>query len=343
MVLHLVPYEGIYKMASFDVFKGDGFSLSSLTAAINTGPHVPTRIGDSGLFSEQGVTTTTVQIEKRGSKLILVPSQERGGNGVVVNADKRELIPFNTVHLPQRATILADEIQNLRAFGSETEAETVENYVNQRFQKLRRNLDVTLEYHRVGAVQGKVMDADGSTVLIDLYNKFGLTKQTQSLVLGTATTKVKNKLMEATRKLEDNLGAAMYTGLICYCSATFFDTFTSHATVVAAYERWMDGEALRADMRSGFTYGGITFVEYRGKVNGVNFIEDGKAWLVPQGVQDMFVTNFAPADYMETVNTIGLPFYANQEVKSMNKGVDLEAQSNPLCINTRPDCVIELS
>ena len=330
-------------MASFDVFKGDGFSLSSLTAAINTGPHVPTRIGDSGLFTEEGVTTTTVQIEKKGSKLILVPSQERGGNGVVVNADKRELIPFNTVHLPQRATILADEIQGLRAFGSESEAETVENYVNQRFVKLRRNLEVTLEHHRIGAIQGKVMDADGSTELVDLYAKFGLAQQTQSLVLGTAGTNVKNKLMTAVRTLEDNLGAAMYTGLICYCSATFFDAFTGHATVKTAYERWQDGAALRDDMRNGFTYAGITFVEYRGKVNSVSFIADGDAYLVPQGIPDMFVTNFAPADYMETVNTIGLPFYANQEIKSMNKGVDLEAQSNPLCINTRPDCVIKLS
>lgn len=328
-------------MASFDVLKGDGFTLSSLTAAINTGPYVPTRIGDSGLFSEDGVTTTTVQIEKQGNKLVLVPSQERGGNGIVVNADKRELIPFNTVHLPQRGTILADEISNLRAFGSETEAETVEAYVNKRFQKMRRNLDVTLEYHRVGAIQGKVMDADGSTVLIDLYSKFGLEKQTKSLVLGTATTKVKNKLMEAIRTLEDNLGAAMYTGLICYCSASFFDSFTSHATVKEAYERWSDGAALRDDMRNGFTYAGITFVEYRGKVNGVDFIEDGKAWLVPQGIDDMFMTNFAPADYVETVNTIGLPFYADIEVKK--KCVELEAQSNPLCINTRPDCVIELS
>lgn len=330
-------------MASFDVFKGDGFTLSSLTAAINTGPHVPTRIGDSGLFSEEGVTTTTVQIEKKGSKLVLVASQERGGNGVVINADKRELIPFNTVHLPQRATILADEIQGLRAFGSESEAETVENYVNQRFAKLRRNLEVTLEHHRIGAIQGKVMDADGSTVLVDLYAKFGLTQESQALVLGTTTTKVKTKLMEAVRSLEDNLGAAMYSGLICYCSATFFDALTGHATVKEAYERWQDGAALRDDMRNGFTYAGITFVEYRGKVNGVSFIADGDAYLVPQGIPDMFMTNFAPADYMETVNTIGLPFYANQEIKSMNKGVDLEAQSNPLCINTRPDCVIKLS
>lgn len=330
-------------MASFDVFKGDGFTLSSLTAAINTGPHVPTKIGDSGLFTEEGVTTTTVQIEKQGSKLILVPSQERGGNGVVVNADKRELIPFNTIHLPERATILADEVQGLRAFGSESEAEAVEAYVNNRFQKMRRNLEVTIEYHRIGAIQGKVLDADGSTTLIDLYSKFNITKQTKSLVLGTATTKVLAKLLEAKEMLEESLGAEMYTGLTCYCSSSFFSSLTNHATVQAAYDRWNNGAALRDDMRKGFVFGDITFQVYRGKVGAVDFIPTGKAYLVPEGVQDMFMTNFAPADYMDTVNTMGLPFYANQELLPMSKGVALEAQSNPLCINTRPDCVIELS
>jgi hypothetical protein len=330
-------------MASFDVFKGDGFTLSQLTLGINTGPHVPTLIGDSNLFSEEGVTTTTVQIEKQGSKLVLVPSQERGGNAIVVNGEKRKLIPFNTVHLPQRATILADEIQGKRAFGSETEAEMMEAFVNKRFMKLRKNLEVTLEYHRIGAIQGKVLDADGATVLVDLYAKFGLTQQTKSLALSTATTKVRNKLIEAKEMLEESLGAEMYSGLICYCSSTFFKALISHANVEKAYERWQDGAMLRNDPRAGFVFGDITFKVYRGKVNGVDFIPEGKAYLVPEGIQDMFVTNFAPADYMETVNTDGLPFYANQELLPMNKGVALEAQSNPLCINTRPDCVIELS
>lgn len=330
-------------MAGFDVFKGDGFTLTSLTAAINTGPHVPTKIGDSGLFTEQGVTTTIVQIEKQGSKLILVPSSERGGNGVVINADKRELIPFNTVHLPQRATILADEVQGLRAFGSESEAQAVEDYVNQRFQKMRRNLEVTIEYHRIGAIQGKVLDADGSTELINLYTKFGITKQTKSLVLGTATTKILTKLLEAKEMLEESLGAEMYTGLTCYCSSSFFNKLVEHATVKEAYARWNNGAALRDDMRAAFVFADINFCVYRGKVGNTDFITADKAYLVPEGVQDMFMTNFAPADYMEAVNTMGLPFYANQELLPMNKGVTLEAQSNPLCINTRPDCVIELS
>jgi hypothetical protein len=100
---------------------------------------------------------------------------------------------------------------------------------------------------------------------------------------------------------------------------------------------------LRNDPRSGFYFGGVYWEEYRGSVGGVDFIASGEAYLVPEGVPDMFVTHYAPADYMETVNTIGLPYYAKQEMMRLNKGVEIEAQSNPLCLNTRPRAVIKLT
>ena len=56
----------------------------------------------------------------------------------------------------------------------------------------------------------------------------------------------------------------------------------------------------------------------------------------------MFLTRFAPADYLETVRGIGLPYYTKTAPMRMNKGIQLESQSNPLNINTRPDAVIRL-
>ena len=50
-------------MADIALFQDEAFSLSSLTAAINDQPHVPGRVGALGLFEEDGITTTTIQIE----------------------------------------------------------------------------------------------------------------------------------------------------------------------------------------------------------------------------------------------------------------------------------------
>ena len=67
------------------------------------------------------------------------------------------------------------------------------------------------------------------------------------------------------------------------------------------------------------------------------------AYAYPEGVPGMFQSKFAPADYMETVNTQGLPFYAKMETMPFNKGVIGEAQSNPIHFNSLPEAVIKLS
>lgn len=330
-------------MPALDIFNNDAFGVTSLTKAINDTPHVPGRIAELGLFSEEGITTTSLMIEKMGTTLSLVPNGQRGAPAAAVAGDKRTAVSIGTTHLPQRGTIGADEIQNVRAFGSETELETVQNVVNKRLAKMRRNLDATIEYQRIGAIKGQVLDSDGSTVLLNLFTTFGVSQQTKAMALSTDATKVRNKIVEAKRLVEGDLGGLMYKSMRALCSSTFFDSLVGHPTVAAAYDRWMDGEFLREDVRKGFFYGGVFWEEYRGSVGAVSFIEADAAYLVPEGVPDLFVTNFAPADYIETANTIGLPYYAKQEALRMNKGIEIEAQSNPISICTRPRSVVKMT
>jgi hypothetical protein len=330
-------------MTTLDIFKNDAFGLTTRTKAINDFPFRPGRLGELGLFSEEGITTTTLNIEREGTTLTLVSNTPRGSSGQVKNADKRTLIPIRTTHLAQRSTIGADEVQGVRAFGTDSQFETIANVVNKRQAKHRRDLDATIEYQRIGAIKGQVLDADGTTVLLDLYNTFNVTQQVKALSTGTATTKVIQKLIEAKRLSESKLGNLQYASLRLIASSGLFDSIVNHPTVQTAYERWQTGDFLRADNRKGFYYGGIWIEEYRGGVNGVDFIDAGEGYLIPEGVPDLFITNFAPADYMETANTIGLPYYSKLEPLDFNKGMMLESQSNPISINTRPDTVIKIT
>lgn len=330
-------------MAMNDVFNSDAFSLQSLTAAINEQPYQPGRLGELGLFTESGITTTNVVVESEQGALAMVSNKPRGGVRQVVDADKRKARSFIVPHLPTTATIMADEVTNIRAFGTETDLQAVERVRDMRLAKMRRYLDVTLEYHRIGAVKGTILDADGSTVIYNLFTEFGISQQTLGMALTTGTTNVLNKIVQAKRLSEGELGAVMVTRYRALCGAGFFDALTSHAKVETAYDRWQEGEFLRSDVRAGFSLGGVIWEEYRGSVGGVAFVGTDDAYLIPEGVPDLFITNFAPADYMETVNTVGLPMYAKSEPLPMNKGVELEAQSNPLCICTRPRAVIKLT
>ena len=325
-----------------DIFNDDAFSVVSLTKAIEDTPFVPGRVGQLGIFSEEGVSTTSISIEKVGSTVSLVPAASRGSSGRPMGNDKRQMIPFTATHLPQRASILADEVQNLRAFGSETEVETAQRLMNRKLAKMRRDLDTTIEYQRIGAIKGSILDSDGATELLNLHTAFGTSVTSHNLVLGSAGTLVRNKVIEARRKMEAALGGLTYSGARVLCSASFFDALVGHSGVEAAFDRYMNGEFLREDQRGGFYFAGVFWEEYRGQVGATKFIADGEAWMVPEGVPDLFVTNYAPADYMETVNTLGQAYYAKQEPKDFNKGIDVETQSNPIHICTRPAVPVKL-
>lgn len=329
-------------MPHLDIFAGDAFNLQTLTAAINELPHQPGRLGQMGLFAESGISTTTVTIEYRKGVLSLVPATPRGAPAQPKGGDKARLYTFNVPHLPQRSTIMADEVQNVREFGSEDQLKGVQSKVNEVLAKHRRDLEATIEFHRAGAVQGLIKDADGDP-LIDLFDVFGITKQTHVLALANDATKTLQSVTQAIRKSEDELGGTTVSGYAAVCGADFFDALTGNKKIEEAYNRWRESEYLRTDNRAGFAFGGVNWAEYRGKVGGQDYVPANKAFLVPLGVPDLFLTRFAPADYAETVNTIGLPFYAKQELMRFGKGVELESQSNPLSICTRPRAVIELT
>lgn len=327
----------------FDIFNNDAFSLVSLTKAINDLPHTPGRLGQLGLFSEEPVATTSVSIEKQGTTLSLVQTKERGSPGSPVGNDKRNIRNFRLLHMPQDGAVVADEVQNLRAFGAENEVETVQNLVMRKFAKMKRNTDATIEYQRMGAVKGLILDADG-TPLLDLFQEFGVTQSVFDCGLDSDTTKVKQKFVDLNRRVEDELGGLQFTGLRVLCSSEFFDALTSHPAVEAAFDRYMDGAFLREDQRkNGFMFADTYFEEYRGKVGSTRFIAAGEAYAVPEGVPDLFVTHFGPADYLETVNTLGLPYYARQYLAPNGKRVELESQSNPLSLCTRPKAVFKLT
>lgn len=333
-------------MATLDIFNNDAFQVSQLTQTIVDIPRVPTQLGDEGLFSESGISTTSMMIERTGSKLTLVPTAPRGGVGQAVGRDRRKLIPIAAAHLPQRDTILADEVQNVRAFGSETEVDSVTRVVARQLAALKANLDLTLEYHRIGALKGLVLDSDGVDVIYDLYQLFGMQQKVIGFNINTpgSASDPKQNSINVKRAIKKALGGRSFTRVRVKASESWFDKYVGHDKMAAAWERWNNGQFAREDQTQGdFEFAGVVYQIYSGGTSDGDFIEPDTAYAYPEGVPGMFQTVYAPADYTETVNTIGLPYYAKQERLRFDKGVEIETQSNPITFNALPEAVIKLT
>ena len=334
-------------MGALDIFNSDAFSVISLTDAINKKPYQPGQVLGLGIFEEKGVSTTSVMIEEKDGILYLVENRPRGASGQQNLTEKRKARSLIITHLPTADRILADEIQGIRAFGSESQLVAVEAVVSERMGTMSSSLDATVEHLALGAIKGQILDSDGATVIYDLFTEFGVSQATEvDFDLDNASPGsgvVRKKCAGILRTMATNLGAAPVRAAHAYCGSAFFDDLIAHPEVRETYLNQQEA----AELRSGYlgervTYGGITFEEYRGSIGGVDFVNADKAHFFPVGVPGLFKLYYGPADYIETVNTIGLPKYMKQAAdERFNKYVDLEAQSNPLPLCTRPKALIK--
>ena len=90
------------------------------------------------------------------------------------------------------------------------------------------------------------------------------------------------------------------------------------------------------------------FEEYRGQATDAEgtthrFIASGEGHCFPVGTMNSFVTYFAPADFNETVNTLGLPLYAKQTARKFDRGIEIHTQSNPLPLCLRPAVLVKVT
>jgi hypothetical protein len=331
-------------------FAGSGYSMAALTLAINKMPPMYTMLGDMGLFSSEGITVRTVIIEQRNNVLNILPTRPVGSPSLANAIGKREIRSFIIPHIPLDDVVLPSEVQGVRAFGSETDTDTMANLMALKLQTMKNKHTITREYLRAGALNGIVYDADGSTVLYDYFNEFGITQHSQDFQLTDLDLEVNPLCLSISRWIESHLYGEMSTGVLALCSPEFFDAFTGHPNVKQAFQYYQNmQQSLGQDYRKvGFQFGGVLWREYYGRASDISgtvhrFIAADEAVAFPLGTTQTFREYFAPADFNETVNTVGLPLYAKQEERDMQRGWDLHTQSNPLPICTRPEVLVRVT
>lgn len=335
-----------------DAFNGDAFSVVSLTDAINKIPFVPGRAGTVVPWNERGIDTTTVMLEEQDGELKFVNPSPRGGAGEAGSGTNRKARTLRVPHYQIDDNISAESVQNVRAFGQSGVLEALSDRVNERLQQhVQWRLDPTLELQRLGALKGVILNADG-TVLYNLFSEFGVTQEGEvdfDLDNGSPASGALRKACAAVvRKMSDNLAGVPFTGVGGLCGNAFFDDLLAHVEVIESYKGTSMAQVLRqgyvtpnGTVYGAFEFGGIVFENYRGKNGNTPLVADDAVHLFPTGAAGLFRTVYAPADYEETVNTIGLPRYAKQWPTPNGKGRNLEVQMNALSYCVRPKVLMK--
>lgn len=332
-------------MAVWDVFSQDAFSLRTLTTSINLVPNKYDRIIRLNLFTPEPIRTVEFSVEEYAGVLNLVQSQPRNGPPNLNISGKRKVRPFTTFHFPLNDVVTPSDVQDIRRFNTENQLEDAASVVNRKLVEMRDKHAATREFLEAGALKGIVIDADGTT-LVNLFTEFGITQKSINFALGTATTNVVGKALEAKRHIETNAKGESIRGFHALASPEFFDALTSHALVKAAYANWeASASRLAGDMRDGFMHGGIMWEEYNGSFTEADgtvrpLIPANEAIIFPLGTSNTFRTVMAPANRMGAANMLGEEVYALAYPIDGDKGFQIDTESNLLPICKRPALLV---
>lgn len=338
-----------------DIFGDAAFSFTTLTDAISHMPFNPGQAGIAADWEPEGIPTTTAAIEEISGELTLLNPLARGGPGASFEKNYRTEHFLKVPHYQENGAIYADEVQGVRAFGQVSQLQTIADMVNTRMsQMVQLRFNPTLEYQRLGALKGNILNWDGST-LYNLFQEFDVSQAAEvdfnldaTIAAGApATSGVRATCAAVRRTIANALGGLPFNSIKALCSPEFFDALIGNGEIRTTYLNQVEAAQLRSSYAfGGFSFGGIDWEEYRGAANNssgdlTQFITANKCHIFPVGVPGLYRTVYAPADYSETVNTPGLPRYAKQIAMDNDKGVRLEMQMNALNYCTRPNVLIQ--
>ena len=326
-----------------DIFSDEAaFETTELTSAIKDIPYIPQMLGDMNLFEPMPIIGYDFAIEKKAESIGLIDTSALGSAPKQIERDLRSMQKLSTVRMAEAFTIYGYELSGIRAFGETTVLDQVQDDYARRTQKLMNRMELTREYHRLGAIQGKLLDADGTSVIYDYFAEFELPEPAVvNFALNVADTDVRRKGNELTRSIVRGSKGALSASSSIHALAgdNFFDTLISHPKVRDTYQNW----AAAADLRQGnafqaFSFGGITWHNYRGTDDNTEVaVPVDEAIIFPQGGFDVFKEVRSPAEFGPWVNTPGEKDYmlniVDKDRQAWTKG---ELYSYPLFLCQRP-------
>lgn len=336
-------------MSMINIFRNDAFSEVALTSQVERIPHLPSMLGDYGaaLFAPNPIRTTALAVEERDGVLTVVPLSQRGQpTNFERTTERRKMRYFEVPRIFNGDTIHSHELQNIREFGQETVLMQVQTEVARRLggpTGLLSVLDYTEEYQRLAAVQGMLLDADGS-VWYNWFDEFEFVAAAEIAFNLDAKTEytVRPAVNQMLRSMARSSKGAFTTStsVVGLCGDSFYDAFITHPDVEKTFKNWSDAAELRkTGAFQTFNFAGVEWINYRGSDDNTSIkIPDDKVKFFPVNAPGVFEKAMAPGESFEWINTPGQERYVVPIFdRDRNSWWRMEAYGYPLYICKRPE------
>lgn len=338
------------------IFKNDAFSATTLDKVARQLPYIPSYLGGLNLFDNRPIRTKSVEVYTENGVIQMVPTSERGAPDPLATRGIADLKTLYTYRLSQRDRLQASEIQDIISMplGSPNQLRAMAEEIAERSQTLRQNNEYTHENHRLGALQGKILDADGTTVVRNFWTEFGVAEPAEiffdfaTIPAGALQAFIEDNILRpmvralgnranAGTRIHALVGDAFWSKLIGHVDVR--DIVKLRAQADAAFaaslmnNRLGQGNNGRGTSWGTVDFGGVTWINYMGTLNGEIAIGTEKARFFPVGATDVFRLYWSPGERIRDVNTRGQNAYLiiQPDVRDqMQEYVDIWFRNYPL-------------
>lgn len=333
-------------MLTMDVFKGDAFSAISLTDAVRKSQTVPGVIGALKIFTPFPVRTRRIAVESKNKTLRIIQTSEPGAPRTYRSLDKASIVDLRTRRIEESSTITAEELQGIRAFGSETELQSLVKEMANRQQNCIDDLSATVERLRLSCVTGGVLKDADDTTIYDYNSVFGVSAAAEIAFDWANKTKVKQFVANnVTRPIVRAMGGMAPPGMriVALCGDDFYDLLQENSEYRDTYKNTeRASQLLNSTVFEAVDAWGVTWINYRGTDDNTTVaIGATKARFFPVGVRGLFQEAFAPAPTFSLVNTMGQEWYSRMVLdRDRDEWAAIEMESHRLPICTRPEVLL---
>lgn len=299
-----------------DVFNDRLLRAVEVTAMLETMPTMPQMLGNYGeaLFPTRRIRTRLLAIGKKDGVMSLIPTSPIGAPPVELELYGRDVRPFSTRRVAKGSTLYAEELTGVINAPDDVILRTVQQELAERGQAIKQDFELTHEHMRFGAVQGKVIEADGTTVLDDWFANWGVAEPTAfNFHLNVTTTNIRlicDQVIEATRIAGRGAWVEGQTRVVGLCGSSFFTQLVTHPMVERLYMNWAAAADLAGRIDDDFPFGGILWRRFRGTDDGTTIaIATDEVKFFPLGARDAFQRAMSPAEFMPFIGEPGRDIY----------------------------------
>lgn len=327
-----------------DIFNHRAFSAVEVTAVLEDTPYRPDFLGQFGeaLFPTFRSRFRTVAVVKKEKGFQLIPVSPIGAPPVELELGQADIRPFFTRRLAKGSTIYAESLSGILQLPEFDQVQSLQDELAQRALEIRADIETTHEHMRLGAIFGKVVDADGVRILDNWFANWGVAEPVAiNFNLNVATTDIRAKCTQVRDAMFNASPGSWLQGrteVHGLAGQNFFALISNHPDVKAKYLNTANALALSQEQADIFEWGGVTFHKYRGTPNGEFGIADNECRFFPVGSKDVFQRALGPAEFDPYINTPGQEVYG-LTVPDRERGTytRYEGYSYPLYICQRPE------